>query len=197
MVKISDGKKLEEDFAKWARRNLDYDFTELRTLVNGSSSARPYEVDIHGIIYHRKYELIKKFGIAGIILSIVAFLDIIPGFKNLAENSIQKRIPEIAGSTLVTLGLIALGIWYFGKEREIENHWIECKDLKTKVKRKDVMKLSVSSEDVKENKTALWKPDKVIIVSSKGFDQDALAMAESKDIICYEKSGRGFKEVYF
>ncbi|MBM9502848.1 hypothetical protein JWG44_21580 [Leptospira sp. 201903071] len=196
MNKISDGRKLEEDFAKWAKRNLEYDFTELRTLVNGSSSARPYEVDIHGAIYHRKYELIRKFGIAGIILSIVAFLDIIPGFKKLAESNFQKHIPEIAGSTLITCGLIALGIWYFGKEREVENHWIECKDLKGKVKRKDVMKLSSSVDDVMENKTALWKPDKVIIVSSNGFDQDALAIAESKDIICYEKAGKGFKEVF-
>ncbi|WP_246836757.1 hypothetical protein [Leptospira kmetyi] len=196
MNKISDGKKLEEDFAKWAKRNLEYDFTELRTLVNGSSSTRPYEVDIRGIIYHRKYELIKKFGIAGIILSVVAFMDIVPGFKKLAENNFQKHLPEIAGSTLITCGLIALGIWYFGKEREVENHWIECKDLKGKVKRKDVMKLSASVDDVAENKTASWKPDRVIIVSSNGFDQDALAIAESKDIVCYEKSGRSFKEVF-
>ncbi|WP_039942479.1 hypothetical protein [Leptospira alexanderi] len=58
------------------------------------------------------------------------------------------------------------------------------------------MKLSASVDDVAENKTALWKPDRVIIVSSNGFDRDALAIAASKDIICYEKSGRSFKEVF-
>ncbi|TGL69766.1 hypothetical protein EHQ67_08830 [Leptospira kmetyi] len=58
------------------------------------------------------------------------------------------------------------------------------------------MKLSASVDDVAENKTASWKPDRVIIVSSNGFDQDALAIAESKDIVCYEKSGRSFKEVF-
>ncbi|WP_162142175.1 hypothetical protein [Leptospira alexanderi] len=39
-------------------------------------------------------------------------MDIVPGFKKLAENNFQKQLPEIAGSTLITCGLIALGIWY-------------------------------------------------------------------------------------
>ncbi|EMO60819.1 hypothetical protein LEP1GSC133_4825 [Leptospira borgpetersenii serovar Pomona str. 200901868] len=47
-----------------------------------------------------------------------------------------------------------------------------------------------------ENNAALWKPDKVIFVSSNGFDQDAFTITESKDIIYFEKSRKGFKEVF-
>ncbi|ALO27438.1 MULTISPECIES: hypothetical protein [Leptospira] len=58
------------------------------------------------------------------------------------------------------------------------------------------MKLSSSVDDVMENNAALWKPDKVIFVSSNGFDQDAFSITESKDIIYFEKSRKGFKEVF-
>lgn len=58
------------------------------------------------------------------------------------------------------------------------------------------MKLASSVEDVVNGfHISDWKPDKVIFVSGNGFDQDAISIAESKDIICYERTVKGFRRI--
>ncbi|HDQ06340.1 MAG TPA: hypothetical protein ENN36_06445 [Candidatus Bathyarchaeota archaeon] len=71
--------------------------------------------------------------------------------------------------------------------------WVECKAYR--VKRTHVTKLVESARDVRdacENKIEEWYPDMLMLVSNKGFDVDAIGMADKYDIYCV-KAGKTFE----
>ena len=73
--------------------------------------------------------------------------------------------------------------------------WIECKA--HKVRREHVSKLMLAIDDVKDAypEVAEWCPDVAMIVSSVGFDDDAVALANKYGIYCVHASERGFQFV--
>jgi len=73
--------------------------------------------------------------------------------------------------------------------------WVECKAYK--IKRVNVTKLVESAKDVREaydNDIEKWEPSMLMLVSSKGFDIDALGMANKYEIYCV-KAGKTFEFV--
>ena len=63
--------------------------------------------------------------------------------------------------------------------------WVESKAYK--IKRTHVTKLVESARDVKdanENGIEDWRPDMLMLVSNKGFDVDAIGMADKYRIYC-------------
>lgn len=74
--------------------------------------------------------------------------------------------------------------------------WIECKAVK--VNRTHVMKLKGSVDDVKkacDEEIEEWYPDEILIVSSSGFDIDALGLAKSYGFECWKANPKGFERV--
>ena len=71
--------------------------------------------------------------------------------------------------------------------------WVECKV--DKIKRTHVAKLVESARDVRdavEIEIEEWYPDMLMLVSSKGFDVDAIGMANKYSIYCV-KAGETFQ----
>ena len=73
--------------------------------------------------------------------------------------------------------------------------WVECKAYK--VKRTNVTKLVESARDVEDAKDAdieKWSANLLMLVSNKGFDVDAIGMANKYKIYCV-KAGKSFEFV--
>jgi hypothetical protein len=73
--------------------------------------------------------------------------------------------------------------------------WVECKDRKSSTKRADIMKLTSSVADVRQNDRAPWKPDEVWFASSSRYDQDAIAIAKEHGVRCFQLQHDSFVEV--
>lgn len=74
--------------------------------------------------------------------------------------------------------------------------WVECKAVK--VNRDHVMKLKGQVDDVMqayEEDIEEWRPDEVLIVSSVGFDIDALRLANNYGYECWKAKPKGFERV--
>lgn len=77
----------------------------------------------------------------------------------------------------------------------LRHAWIECKA--HKVKRMHILKLKDAVDDVKEahdEGIEKWAPNEIIMVSSVGFDSDALALAKKHEIKCFLAKEKGFEE---
>ena len=72
------------------------------------------------------------------------------------------------------------------------NVWIECKDRKASIKRRDVFDLVSKAKDVyqavKKGKQALYF-DKLMIVTTSRYDSDAIALANQEGVACYLYGG--------
>ena len=81
---------------------------------------------------------------------------------------------------------------FLGLKRTYLDVWVECKA--TRVKRMHVMKLLEQARDVRdayEEGKEEWYPHILMIVSSEGFDDDALRLADKYGIYCVlRKKGR-------
>lgn len=196
-MKDRTGKSFEIQFADWMEDELGYNDTKIREWVKGKVSDRGYEVDVHGIYFDRKWDLIRKSGIILIMLALAAIF--LPRefkwFSNITNQIIGSIVPDLVGFSLLVAGVAGFIIAYKAKARTTTHAWVECKDTKASVKRAVIQKLAKSVEDVRNSTDAKWYPDQVIVVSSSRFDHDALALADEEGITCYEKTEDGFEEV--
>ncbi len=196
-MKDRTGKSFEIEFADWMEEELGYQETKTRVRVKGKVSDRGYEPDIHGIYFDRKWDVIRKLGIGLMVLALLTIF--LPRefkwFKDISTQIVGSVTPDLVGYALLIVGALGFILAYKARDRTTTHAWVECKDRKTSVKRLDIVKLASDVEDVRKLKEAKWHPDDVIMVSSSGFDHDALEFAEEKDIICYEKTEDGFEEV--
>ena len=197
------GEILEVAFEKFMNRELGYTFTERNDFVNGKVATRAYEVDIHGIITNPFYQNIKIIGfiIFGIAL-IQLLLGVIPEVEVVLENIFTSISPSLAGFSMLIISGLGIYIGLTGSKNSIEHTWVECKNLKSNVKRTHVNKLNDSVIDRNKHVKSLkesdneWLVQKMIIVSAKGFDIDAKSFAKEHGIICYEWNGKNkFKQI--
>ena len=189
------GRELEDSFADWAEEKYDFEIAELRELINGAVSARPYEVDIHALKARTEYLYLKRAGIALMLLSGLLLLGFIPDIREYLEDIVRTISPENVPLSVFLPFSIGFFAYYFGNKKKEKHYWIECKNLKSKVNRAHVQKLHSSVDDVRNNEQAPWYPDKVFLVSGNGFDKDALAHADEFEIKCFERHGKKFIRV--
>jgi hypothetical protein len=192
----NDGKKFENEFARFAVKNLKFDNYKMRTRVNGKDVKQHYEIDIHGEIINRKYIFLMYIGYLGIIIFFLTFFDFIPEIKECIEKYVTEFVPYTQNYPLFFFALISLVIGIYGKKKKVQHVLVECKNTKKKVNRSAISQLSDKVDEIRNNPNPKqWKPDKIIFVSSSGFDEDALIIAKKHNFICYIKSGRTFKKV--
>lgn len=103
-----------------------------------------------------------------------------------ARGKISKRPYEV--------DIHAIREAWFGLSRK--DVWVECKAYK--VKRAHVTKLVESARDVRdaaEDEIEEWYPDMLMLVSNKGFDVDAVGMADKYGIYCVKAGKRTYEFV--
>ena len=101
---------------------------------------------------------------------------------------------EISG-LLIIFGVGLIFISAIKKRQRNYHVWVECKNLGKKVNRDQINKLQTTTDRLKRNPDADWKPDFVLCFSATDFERDALAIARQHGIVCYRRSGNGFREV--
>jgi hypothetical protein len=191
------GQALEREFAAWMESSLNYTSTKQRDLVNGNIAKRPYEVDVHGERFSQIWNALRIGSLLFIALAMAAYFwpDEMSSVNDAAESAVSSLAPSAAGSGLVIMAFVAFVAGYVGKKKATTHAWVECKDRKTSVKRADIEKLRGAVQDVQKNPRAPWKPNDVIMVSGSGFDHDAISLARTYGIVCYQRNGAGFERV--
>jgi hypothetical protein len=197
MSRAAKGAELEAAFAEWMMTSLGYTSTKRRVLINGKTAKRPYEVDVHGLLYSRFWRMLYVIGVLALFLAVATMLRPrdLADVHRAVENTVASILPAAAGSGLLLVGIAAFVVGVLGQRKTSRHAWAECKNRRTTVKRADVEKLQGAVRDVRENRRADWKPQRVLIVSGGGFDTDAIGIARSYGIECYERTDRGFQRV--
>jgi hypothetical protein len=193
------GKTFERTVSEWLKEHMGYTKTRRRSPVKGKIADRHYDVDIHAVKFSQIAHFVFR---AGIFLALISFFTAIspkawPEATQFIEaifTAVGGRVTEAgAAGTVVGIAALVLGLW--AKKQSIKHAWVECKDLKGKVKRAVVQKLAASVDDVRNSEEAKWYPDIVMIFSRNGFDADALNFAKEHNIQCYEQTGDTFDRV--
>lgn len=77
-----------------------------------------------------------------------------------------------------------------------EDIWIECKNIKSSIKRTHMFKLLSSANDIKDACEAGREKfyfDKLVFVSTSNFDVDALSYAAENNIACFHYDGENME----
>lgn len=189
------GVELEEAFAEWMTTSLGFTAVSRDHYAKGKAATRAYQVDVHGRLYNPRWRVL--YYVAFVIWALAPAALIWPQQQDLAginaavEDTVRGIVPEAAGYGLALLGLVAAIVGRVGRNRTTLHAWVECKNRQTRVKRADIEKLQGAVRDVRENPGADWKPARVMMVSGSGFDVDALAIARTHGIECWERTATG------
>lgn len=192
----NDGSKLEQQVAEWLRRRGYSARTNQH--VRGEEAVRPYEVDVQATLRDRRWQRILLAALATVAVAVFISFSSAPEARQAATAINQTAAsfsPGLAGSGVFLLGTVAAIVALIGLQRSTRRVWVECKDLKVRVKREHVNKLQGSVSDVRKLRSdglgSKWKPTSVMLVSRSGFDQDAIAVARANKIECYEADAAG------
>ena len=190
------GSKLEQAFGSWISHKLRYTRTEFRVPVKGKVADRAYEVDIKAEKFDERWDYARRLGITLLALALLsAVFPAMRPMRHVMEQAIGTVVPSLAPYALFLIGAIATVLGFQGKHRAVTHAWVECKDTKTNVKRAQVQKLASSVKDVRDDPSAKWKPDLVVLVAGSDFDADALNFARQHDFVTYRRDGEEFKLV--
>jgi hypothetical protein len=190
------GLQLEKDFAKWMRKKLGYNRIMFRQFVNGKVATRKYEIDIYAMKESFIWRFLEIIGIVLVVMAIFMLMGELNTIEYYLSNLLRRANIRLTGGMLLFVGLVGLLVGYLGSKRKSKKAWVECKNLKGRVKRDHIFKLKSVVRDVrKARKSRAWHPNIVMMVSGNGFDIDALKMAKAHNITCYQRDGKGFKQV--
>jgi hypothetical protein len=189
------GAELEEAFAEWMTTSLGFTSVSRKHYAKGKAAARGYQVDVHGQLYNPRWRALYFVAVCIWLVAAAALIwpqqEHLAGIHDAVEDTVRGIAPEAAGYGLALLGVIAALVGRVGKKRTTLHAWVECKNRQTSVKRADIEKLQGAVRDVRENPGADWKPARVMMVSGSGFDVDALAIARTLGIECWERTATG------
>lgn len=151
---------------------------------------------MHAICYSTFWAAIRAGGVALVVLAIGAFLlpEELGDLGRAADDVAQKFDADLAGYGLAIVGMVGLVAGWVGKKNSERHIWIECKDRREPIKRKDVQKLVMTGRDVAELADHDWNPNELWLVSTVRFDQDAAAVAVAERVRCFLVVGDEFIE---
>lgn len=196
----NDGKAFEQRFADLMRHRYGVRRTRSRVQVKGKVGARPHECDVHGMIYSPMWDILSYAGIAIGLLSLAclvqawfpeeaARLATANVWLTRLATAIETRAtlihPSVAPYAVAFLGVGCTWLATIAKGQVQQHIWVECKDRKSTIKRRDITQLDVSVTNVRDqDSNADWRPDEVWFASTSDFDQDAIAFARKLRIRC-------------
>ena len=190
------GSELEQAFGSWMKHKLRYTRTDFRVPVKGKVADRAYEVDIKAEKFDPLWDNIRWLGAALIVLAALsAMVPQLRSVRHSIEHAVGTVVPSLAPYGLFILGAVATVLGFQGRNRAVTRAWVECKDTKTPVKRAQVQKLASSVQDVRDDPSAKWTPNLVVLVAGNDFDADALNFAREHGFVTYKRDGEEFKLV--
>lgn len=194
---MNDGKKFEKDFADFMIQELGWKSAKTRQFRTGKISDFTYEIDIHATKGGEQFDKLRKLGMLTIILTFLGFL--LYETQEVQSLILSTGIPPSDLATYAILfSLFGFVIGMYGKNNLEKHAWVECKDTKKRVNRKQINNLKNSVEDVRNvsKSDSKWYPDEMIFASKNGFNPDAITHANEYGITLYEGSGKSFKKIH-
>jgi len=179
---VAHGRSFEQEVAQWLEARLDHRVIKLNDWVKCASDLKPFECDVHTQTSIPYWKKIQTIGIALLV------------FGLLLVGSGTRDAQRISGLFFV-FGVVLVVVSTIRRRQRNYHVWVECKNLGKKVNRDHISKLHATTDRLRQNRDAEWKPDFVLCFSATDFERDALAIARRHRIACYRKSGKGFKEV--
>ena len=183
-ISYEKGKQFEDKFAEYCQTDLGYPKVKTRKQLTQFNNARGINVDVVGERLDARGKQYNNMGIVYfIVFTAMFFLCIFGGLDTEGDNTFLKV--SIFGEVSGVIALI------LSNKFNVENIWVECKCLQTKVTIKIVQDvLNQYSNYVKSGDTT-YKFKEVVIVSKSGFVDNAIELAIKSKIKCYTLDGKG------
>ncbi len=173
------GIDLEKKFAEYIKSEMKYDKIKIRFQVKQANNSRGANVDVIG---QRKNETGETWEGMGIIWLIICFIALVVGFIMEFTNDWGSDLGLyliICGFILEIVGIIALVI---SNAYNIDNIWVECKNLKSKVNISQINKMLTEIKQYKASGDSQYKFKEYAFVSASGFIDNAIELAEANSI---------------
>lgn len=171
------GLDFENEVANYMIEVLQYDDVQVRPRVSGKTSDRGYEIDVLAKIKDKGGIMFRKIAIFVFFISVAMFL--LSVFEILDFGYIYISC---------LIALVSIVYVFLGKKLSAKYAWIECKNLKTKVKRNQIFELTNKFKDYNNLKEKKWNITSLMFFSSSGYDSDAKEFAKEHKIICFEQN---------
>ncbi len=186
------GLELENKFAEFIKEEMGYEKTKIRFQVKQANNSRGANIDVIGQRLDKRGKLLKNLGISYMVVFFIAmFYAFIIGFTDTFDN-IWFSILFFGGLTMQILGIIVILI---SSSLNIENAWVECKNLKSKVNIGQVSKMINEINSYNQTKDTQYKFREFFFVSASGFIDNAIELAISNNINCYIVEDDKFKKI--
>jgi len=179
---VAHGRSFEQEVSQWLEDKLNHLLVARNEWIKCANDLKPFECDVHTRASIPYWDKIQRIGVVLLGLGIVFLI----------AGAAQAQ--AIAPPFLV-FGVLLIVVSRIRKQQRNYHVWIECKNLKTKVNRDHMSKLHATTERLRRNRNAEWRPDFVYCFSATDYERDALSIAKEHNISCYRKSGRGFQQV--
>lgn len=187
--------RMPEAFAHWLSDRFRFAEVEWDARVTGKMTTEPYDVHLHAVRRSSGWRAVSL--VAGIVAAGSGLLFVEGNVTQVATIvrdatgiSSQATAWAIVLFTLVT-GLLAYGAW----RKAVVHAWVAFNESELPVTREDIGVLHAAIDDVKQHERASWKPARIMMVSAGGFTEDALGVALSYSVECYQPGDNTFKRL--
>lgn len=181
------GLELEKEFCEYLKTDLGWEKARIRSQMASKYNMRGTNVDVIAERIDERGNKLKKLG----AFYIVFFLILVFVAIMTDDNETQNWLLIMA----VIFELVGAFAFYYSVSLNKENAWVECKNLKTKVSISQVQKAIDEFNHYKQSNNKEYKFTEMHFVSSIGFIENALKLAEDNNVICFTKENGVFKKI--
>lgn len=182
------GLAYERQFEAFMVESLGFNHVEHRTLIKGANVDRPFEADLFGRKKSTAWAAVAYVSTLLVVLLIAVFLIAKLGGEQTNAHDWSARLdtylvtvePRLQGYGLAVLAVLVYVFIIIGMLKTRIHVWVECRDRKGKVNRNYVFEVRGRRDAAKKYSDV----DELWIVSSSGFDSDALSEARANKVHC-------------
>lgn len=183
------GLEYEASFREVMLSRMGFAHVQRNEFRRGAHTARGYECDLVGTRGSGYFTALSILGgVVGLFTALRYFSEYVVtpnhrDFEIAVEEFVATYAPALVPFTWIGLVALAAAALHVSSGRTRFDVLVECRDRKVIVTRGYVHEVSGRMQDMYEDKQAR-PPDETWIVSSTGFDQDALSLATHRGIHC-------------
>ena len=183
-ISYDKGKQIEDKLAEYCQTDLGYPKVKTRKQLTQFNNARGINVDVVGERLDARGKTYNNVGIAYyIIFGVILLFSIFGDLETEGDHTFL--LISIFG---ILLGAIFLTL---SNKFNVENIWVECKCLQTKVTIKIVQDVLNQYNNYIKSGDTTYKFKEVVIVSKSGFIDNAIELAMKSKIKCYTLDEKG------
>ena len=186
------GIELEKEFSEYLKSEIGYDKIKTRYQVKQANNSRGANIDIIGQKLNSTGIAFKQMGTVWLIIFVIAIIfSFVIAFTDSFDNAWFKGL-FFCGIALEIFSFSALII---SNIYNIDNIWVECKNLKTKVNITQIHKMINEIKAYKASGDKQYKFKEFVFVSASGFIDNAIELATKNGIKCYIKEKNKFTQI--